>query len=137
MEKPKGSCTCDAIQYQLNSEILNIVNCHCDMCKKHSGSPFSTYAVFPFKDLEITKGADHISEYSAGTGKKRFCKNCGTPLFNTSENHPGTCMVYLGTLSSLEGITPKVNIWCESQLQWVGNISEIKSLPLGITRRST
>jgi hypothetical protein len=113
------------------------VNCHCDKCKRHSGSPFSTYAVLPFKDLEICKGAEHIGEYLAGTGKKRFCKNCGTPLFNTSENYPGACMVYLGTLSAPGKLTPKVNIWCDSQLEWVNKLSEILSLPQGIVRKNT
>lgn len=136
MDKTKGSCACSAVEYQLNSEVMNVVNCHCDMCKNHNGSSFSTYAVLPFKSIEITKGEEFIQEYSAGTGKKRFCKRCGTPLFNTSEKYPGACMVFLGTLSSPSDYVPKVNVWCESQLTWVCGVSEIASLPQGVQRKN-
>ncbi len=136
MKQTNGSCACGSVEYQLNSKIKNVVNCHCDMCKSHNGSSFSTYTVLPFKSMEITKGKNFINEYSAGTGKKRFCKKCGTPLYNTSEKYPGACMVFLGTLSSPADYVPKVNVWCESQLSWVGSVSGITSLPRGVERKS-
>ena len=128
----KGTCGCGSIEYVLNCEVMNIVNCHCNMCKRHNGTSFSTYAVLPCKDLEITKGNNLISRYIAGTGQKHFCKTCGTPIYNSNEKYPGACMVFLGTLKSPESYVPKVNVWCESKLPWVDHLAEIPGLEQGV-----
>ena len=132
-----GSCGCGAIEYTLNMAIGNIVNCHCNMCRSHNGAAFSSYAALPFKALEVTKGSDLISEYRFGTGIKRFCRNCGTPLFNTNEIYPGACMIFLGTLNNVSDLVPRVNVWCESKLKWVDSLSEISNLPQGIQSKNS
>ena len=137
MEEQLGSCACGAVEYRLHSKILNVVNCHCNMCRKHNGSSFSTYAVLPYKSFEVTKGSEFIKTYIAGTGQKRFCEQCGTPLFNTNEKYPGACMIFYGTLNSVAHLTPKVNVWCESKLAWLDKLPAISSLPQGIPSRKT
>ena len=137
MEEIKGSCGCGAIEYVLNTEIKNVVNCHCNMCKKHNGSSFSTYAALPYKAFEIKKGKELISQHIEGTGQKHFCNKCGTPIYNTNEKYPGACMVFLGTLNSSANYVPNVNVWCESQFPWVGHLEEIKSLNQGVEHQNT
>ena len=132
MTESNGSCGCGVVKFKLKSEILNVVNCHCNMCRNHNGSPFSTYAVLPFKSCEITKGHEYVSNYSVGSGTKHFCKKCATPLFNVNKKYPGACMIFLGTLKSVNDLLPKVNVWCESKLTWVDSMSDITSLPNGI-----
>ena len=131
-----GSCLCGEILYRLNSRILNVVNCHCDFCRSHVGSAFSTYAVARFKSLEIIKGQDKINSYQINTGKKHFCSVCGTPLFNLNSKYPGACMLYLGSLENSRDIKPSVNFWCESKLKWVDEISSIESVGKGIERKN-
>ena len=75
MENEKGACGCGYLEYILNSEIINVVNCHCNMCREHNGSSFSTYAVLPLKSLEITKGDEEISQYKASTGQNTSVRN--------------------------------------------------------------
>ena len=128
MNKQKGACFCGAVKYELNSEILHVVNCHCDFCRSHSGAAFSTYAALPYTALEITQGTDKLSRFEIEEGAKHFCSVCGTPIFNLNEKYPGACMLYFGTLESARNIQPKVNIWCESLLPWVGSVTAIKSL---------
>lgn len=132
MELQTGSCACGAIEFTLNKKIRNIVNCHCNMCRRHNGSAFSTYAALAFSALEITKGEELLAKYAAGTGLKHFCKHCGTPLYNTNEKYAGACMIYFGSLHPSSEIRPQVNVWCENQLTWVSNVAEIPSLPQGI-----
>ena len=136
MKRYSGSCGCGSIEFTLNSEIKNIVNCHCQMCRDHNGSSFSTYAALPYRDLEITKGNELIGEYKLGSGIKRFCKNCGTPLLNTNEKYPGACMIYLGTLNSISDLIPRINIWCDNKLSWIDEIVKIPCLPESIESKS-
>ena len=132
MQQLEGSCGCGSVQYKLNSEIMNVVNCHCNMCRKHNGSAFSTYAALPFKSLQITQGDALIKHYSLDIAKKHFCNKCGTPLYNTNDHYPGACMIYSGTLNTSNTLTPGINVWCESQLAWLNELSAISSLPQGV-----
>lgn len=128
----QGSCGCGDITYRLNAEILNVVNCHCNVCRHHNGSAFSTYAVVPRHALEITAGEEQVQSYLFGDARKHFCSRCATPLFNLNSRYPGAAMVYVGTLSSAAAIVPRLNVWCESQLEWINDVAGINSLPQGV-----
>jgi len=93
----------------------------------HSGAAFSTYAALPYADLEITQGQEQLRAYEVSEGKKHFCDHCGTPLFNLNNKYPSACMIYLGTLENAATLTPKLNVWCESQLDWIDRITSIHS----------
>ena len=136
MSLHSGSCICGEVKYQLNSKILNVVNCHCNFCRSHTGAAFSTYVALPFASLEITEGREKLSIFEREAGKKHFCSICGTPIFNLNTRYPGTCMLYLGTLAKAHEITPAINIWCENKLGWVDTVSSIRSRDQGIGRRN-
>jgi len=127
-----GSCLCGEVKYKLNSEIMKVVNCHCNFCRSHSGAAFSSYAALPFAALELTKGQEILSAYKFGEGEKHFCRECGTPIFNINNKYLGACMVYLGTLEKAQNVTPMVNVWNESKLGWVDEVSAIHSLDQGV-----
>ena len=129
MEGQEGSCLCGTIRYKLNSEVRSVVNCHCNFCRSHSGGAFATYAVLPLSDLELIEGEPKLSTFDAEEGKKHFCSSCGTPIFNINARYPGLCMVYFGTLAKNRDLSPRVNIWCESMLEWVDSIKSLPSFP--------
>ena len=135
MKFKNGSCPCGNIKFKLKEEPKLTVNCHCNNCRSHTGSAFSTYVAFPLSSLELMNGKEYMSEYITDKGTKYFCKNCGTPIYNITKSNPDGCMIYLGVLENISDLTPRRNIWCESKLEWVNNISSIKSLEQGIGRR--
>ena len=135
MNSNKGSCYCDQVTYELESEPTLIVNCHCDFCRSHSGSAFSSYVMYPLSSFKLITGERNIAEYTMERGTKHFCNNCGTPIYNIVKKNPEGCMIYLGTLENLDKFTPRRNIWCENKLEWVFNISSIRSLEQGIGRK--
>jgi len=137
LQKKVGLCGCGNIAYEINSEFLNIVNCHCNMCRRNNGSSFSTYGVIPLEAFSVTHGKDLLSRYSENNGIKHFCSQCGTPLFNTNENYAGLCMIFVGTLKVIGDNIPKVNIWCENKLSWIDEISSILSLKNGVPSKNT
>ena len=135
MRKLTGTCLCGEVRYRLNSEILNVVNCHCNFCRSHSGAAFSTYAALPHASLEITHGEDSLASFEEGEGKKHFCSKCGTPLFNLNKRYPGACMIYFGTLDDAGEIKPMVNVWTENKLDWVDSVLSIPSVAQGVERK--
>ena len=132
-----GSCFCNAVQFKVSGAPKAVVNCHCNFCRKHSGAAFSTYVAVPETELEIIAGADFISSFLVKEDShKHFCKQCGTPIFNKNARYPGLSMIYLGGISGLPGIAPTANIYCESQLEWVPSIAEIRSFAQGIAKQA-
>ena len=38
----KGSCLCGGVKYEIDGELGAVTNCHCSLCRKMSGSAFSS-----------------------------------------------------------------------------------------------
>jgi len=131
MSNDIGTCGCGGITFSLDAAALNLINCHCDMCRDHNGSAYSTYVIYPADALTILTGQESVTRYATGDSEKNFCRSCGTPLFNRHKKHSDICLVYLGALRSQDHMKPKVNVWCENKLAWVDEISAIHSLQQG------
>ena len=115
-----GNCGCGYIKFEITASKANVVNCHCNKCRKLNGGSFSTYFVVSGKRFSISEGSEYLSSYSPSEKAiKNFCKNCGTPIFNQNLKYPNLKMVHLGAINTLEEIKPNVNIFCQSMLSWV------------------
>ncbi len=120
MKNFSGHCACGEIKLEIETTKANVVNCHCNRCRKLNGSSFSTYIVVSGKRVMLTKGEEFITSYSPSEyAVKNFCKNCGTPIFNQNLKYPHLKMVHLGAVNTLEEIKPNMNIFCQSRLSWI------------------
>ncbi len=128
----QGSCNCNRVQFSFSGDISAIVNCHCKLCRKMNGSAFSTYVVVPDKGFVLTQG-DVTTVKVAKYASKSFCHHCGTPIFNQNPKLEGLTILYLGAIDDLPNITPAINIFCESQLDWVNQLSSLTCFEQGIS----
>ena len=123
-----GSCLCGAVKYSINGPFKSVANCHCKTCKKMTGGVFATTAVVAEKSLQILEGQDSLTAYQKNEQAiKHFCCKCGTPIYNLVHKFPGNCMVQVGSLDDPSLVTPVINIFCESMLPWVAEISGLQS----------
>ncbi len=96
-----------------------------------NGSAFSTYVIFLESDFEILSGklkSHSVSEHAT----KHFCGNCGTSIFNSNPKFAGLKIIYLGTLALANELVPEINIYSESELEWVSSINGLPSFKQGI-----
>lgn len=130
MSELSGRCVCGAVEYVIEKKARMLINCHCDSCRKRNGSAFSTYVVIPKKFLSMSRGLEQVKAYEVkGEGVKHFCSHCGTPLFNDNFKYPDHFMLFFGTLSNAAQLSPKYNLFCDSQLAWTNELSERINLP--------
>ena len=131
-----GSCHCGKVHYAVHGGIVSVVNCHCGLCRSLSGAAFTSYVVVREPDFRVELGKDSIAHYAATPkATKHFCIACGTPLFNTNPvDYPSLVMVYLGTATATAELTPKVNVYVEGMLPWVGGVEGIKSFSQAAVR---
>ncbi len=77
----KASCCCGACEIELEGEpVLNAI-CHCDNCKRRTGSAFGWSAYFP--DDKVAQPSGDLSRYELPhmAAERFFCARSGTTLY--------------------------------------------------------
>lgn len=130
MHKINGNCNCGAISFEITTDaIKTIVNCHCNLCRKMNGAAFSTYVAVLDAEFKLLQGVNNIRKHQVSTNAyKHFCSACGTPIYNKNHNkYNGITIIHFGVLNNITELKPLANIYCESKLAWLDNISTIQS----------
>lgn len=74
-------CCCGQLSIRLSGDpVLNGL-CHCQDCRRRTGSAFGWSVYFPEESLKGIRGKATRYEPEAGTGTRHFCGACGTTLY--------------------------------------------------------
>ena len=96
-----GGCLCGAIRYTAKGDIIRMVNCHCDDCRRATGASFGNYGFVNEGDLSILQGTSKSFEHGNDLGAtmtKRLCGNCGGQLFGKGSRGGGMIHIKVGTI---------------------------------------
>jgi hypothetical protein len=95
----RAGCCCGALEVEAEGEpILNAI-CHCDNCKKRTGSAFGWSAYFAEPNVTIHGDAQvYAFESASGHTERSFCPTCGSTLFWRSAVFAGLVGVAGGPL---------------------------------------
>jgi hypothetical protein len=99
-----GGCQCGAVRYALYAAPSNAGICHCRMCQKAVGGPFTAWANVPAQQFAWTRGAPGTF-HSSSIAERGFCAQCGTPLYFAYTKRPGSISVSIGSLDTPEAVT--------------------------------
>ncbi|KAJ6091895.1 hypothetical protein N7467_003864 [Penicillium canescens] len=89
-----GSCVCEKIRYELTGQPITNIICHCDTCRKTTGSVFMANSMYMKENFKIISGEDVLKVYddkppgSKNTIHRHFCSNCSSPIYTTSTGTP-------------------------------------------------
>ena len=130
-----GKCLCGDITYKCHAGPSVIFNCHCEDCRRATGSVFGTNFFVPEDELEIF---GEVSSYShtADSGSvmtKRFCPNCGSLLFGNNSAKSNVVSIRAGTVDQLDLIKPVVNVFMDSKVSSTSidkNLKQASRMPL-------
>ncbi|GEA11217.1 GFA family protein [Alteromonas sp. KUL49] len=128
----EGSCNCKEVTFVTSKNIKAILNCHCNLCRKMNGSAFSTYVVVPTDEFSLVSGTLTRVQVSENASKS-FCATCGTPIYNENPKYIGLTIIHLGALDNIDDLSPAVDTFCESQLEWIENMRNLTKLEKGIS----
>ena len=130
-----GSCLCGSVNYKSNSDPLVIQNCHCDQCRKATGSVYLTNLFIKEENFEITGEVNNYSHLSdAGNNMtKYFCPNCGSQVFGKNSGRPGIITIRAGTVNEKDIIKPIRNLFLKSKVPSTpidSNLEACEGMPL-------
>ncbi|MCX7059542.1 MAG: GFA family protein [Gammaproteobacteria bacterium] len=116
---PTGSCLCGTIRYQFDQPVSRIGLCHCQMCRKASGTAFAANAPVPRSEFRLLAGAEALKAYASSPGKQRwFCSNCGSPVYSESARYPDLVRIRLGSLDAPAGRLPDYHYLLSAKADW-------------------
>jgi hypothetical protein len=114
-----GQCLCGDIAYEGASEPGFQANCHCDDCRRITGSAYGSLVFVTLDSLTVTKGETATYEHKSDTGNtmtKHFCGNCGSQLFSDNGAHPERRGIRVGTIDDASWFQPKANVFGSRKL---------------------
>lgn len=118
MTKISGSCLCGQVSYEGETEIANVITCHCTDCQKASGSAYMTNVFVKEADLTLS-GEVMEFEHKADSGSdmtKVNCAKCGSPILGRNSARPGLAVLRAGCLDQKELIEPKLTVFRDSKI---------------------
>lgn len=116
----QGSCLCGGVRYEINGELGAVTNCHCSLCRKMSGSAFSSGSTIAAAAFHFVAGQDLLKEWESSPGYHRvFCGRCGSPILKKKDKDPEHLRFRPGTLDSDPGVKISKHTHVRSKAPWV------------------
>ena len=112
-----GGCLCGAVRYRAEGKVKWTSYCHCQSCRRATGSPVAAFAGFDETRFSYTAGAPQVFASSPGV-RRSFCGRCGTPLTYRAARYPGEVHILIATLDAPEGFAPRAHVFCAERISW-------------------
>jgi hypothetical protein len=121
-----GGCHCGFITYQGEADPTKAGICHCTDCQALTGTAYRVSVPVDGATFKLS-GTPTVYVKTADSGNKReqaFCPRCGSPIYAASPGpEPRTYSIRLGTVRQRREIVPLLQIWAQSKLDWVDDLS--------------
>ena len=120
MVKLNGSCLCGKATYELEGELLAFYHCHCQRCRKQSGTGHASNLRVETQSIDWLSGQELIKSHKvpgAFRFRNDFCGECGSPMPRYFEE-TGFVLVPAGTLDCETPIEPEARIFVGSKAGW-------------------
>jgi hypothetical protein len=93
MTTHRGGCHCGAVRWRAETEITQVLDCNCSICRKRGG----LLHFLPETDFVLEKGDDQLIDYQWNKHHIHhlFCANCGILSFARGVAPDGSRMIAL------------------------------------------
>jgi len=115
-----GGCQCGAVRYEFTGEPFVGAHCHCNNCKKFTGTGHATNLVVPAEGFTVT-GEMAAYEYKAESGNamtRYFCPKCASPIYGTSSSNAKAVVLRVGGFDDPGNFQAKVSLFTPEAASW-------------------
>jgi len=116
--KLSGGCNCGQLRYEIDGDPIRVGLCHCETCRKETGSAFSYFGVW-FKSQAKILG--ETRSWDSRSGARHFCPTCGSSLFDAEGD--AEIEFRLGTLDEPPAnLEPGYELWAIRREHWFAEV---------------
>jgi hypothetical protein len=115
-----GSCLCGAVQYEVSGDATRFYHCHCQRCRKASGTGHATNLMLRPGRVRWVKGEELLGRFKVPEAERFatcFCRNCGSPLPRVVPELE-LVVIPAGSLDSQPPGEPQARIFWDSRAGW-------------------
>ena len=124
-----GNCLCGHIKYDAEVDPELVFICHCSDCQNHSGTAYGVVVGVVDGQFHLRSGELKFYEKTADSGNVRalaFCPECGTRIYaKTPKDSSKFFSLRVGTVRQRDQLKPRLQVWCQSAQDWVGDLGAI------------
>ena len=115
----RGSCLCGGVEFELAEAPETLRYCHCESCKKLSGSIGTVNGRVPSNAIRILAGKELLQTFQPAEGSaKTFCRTCGSNLFGGGWPDSETTSVRASALDDSFDARPSAHLFVRSVAAW-------------------
>ncbi|MFT5722637.1 MAG: hypothetical protein ACI9W6_002970, partial [Motiliproteus sp.] len=114
-----GGCCCGEVTFSLEDNFSNFYFCHCQQCRKLTGTAYASNLFTSPDNISWTKGIDKTIRYDhpERSFSKAFCSKCGSGLPFVSKSGK-SLIVPAGSLNEEPSKELDAQIFCAEQTEW-------------------
>ncbi|UJQ95392.1 GFA family protein [Mariluticola halotolerans] len=115
-----GQCHCGAVHFSVEGEPVRMAQCHCNTCRRLTGTGHNVQAFFKKDQVEIT-GETRSYQNETDMGNQRttqFCAACGSRLFSENSRNPTVIGIAAGAFDTSEWFKPQVILYNAERPIW-------------------
>ena len=113
-----GRCLCGAVRYSATPPWNWVAHCHCESCRRATGSPITTFFAVPKARFAFGSTEPVLFESSPGV-RRRFCGTCGTPVSYEYADKSDEIHIYVATLDDDAGLEPQKHDFWNERVHWL------------------
>jgi len=124
-----GSCLCGAARFEIEGAFESFYLCHCERCRKDTGSAHAANIFSLTASLKWIAGEDRVKSFTLPSTRhsRSFCSNCGSALPSVQMN--GALLVIpAGSLDSEITIKPDAHIFSASKAGWEVELEKVPQI---------
>ena len=114
-----GKCLCGKVKFEIENQFDQFYICHCEQCRKITGSAFAANLFGSPEQFRFTSGAKNVERFDHDERgfTKAFCKLCGSgvPYLNSAGK---SIVVPAGALDSEPEFNAKNVIFHSEKTSW-------------------
>lgn len=116
----RGGCLCGAVQYEISGAPMKFYHCHCQRCRKATGTGHASNLLVKPGSIKWLKGEELIKGYKVPEAIRftnRFCSVCGgrVPRYVKETDF---IVIPAGSLDNEPPIRPQARIFWGSRANW-------------------
>lgn len=121
-----GSCLCGEIKFEIEGEFENFFLCHCERCRKDTGSAHAANLFSSTAKLKWLTGEVKVKtfNYNSEGHIKSFCSNCGSALPNI-QFEGKLLVVPAGSIDIDINMKPQGHIFCANKANWDNDLEHL------------
>jgi len=117
--KMSGGCMCGAVRYEITDLPSRVLHCHCQSCRKHTGAPAATLAVFTLDQVKFSGKKRKIYNSAPNVGRS-FCDSCGSSLTweTVLDDEGALCAIHISNFDQPDVLIPTGHSFYPDRISW-------------------